>query len=123
MDERGVEVPPFVAYLAEVRSIGGLSGSPVFVNLAIGRNANGTYDKRGTMPLLGLIRGHFSLPRKPSKHEFTDDELDLKRVNSGISMVTPVSFVADILNSEEFVRERDDVERKVAQDVTGDVAE
>jgi hypothetical protein len=37
-------------------------------------------------------------------------------------MVTPISFVADILNSEDFVRERAEIERKQAQDVTGGVA-
>ncbi len=51
-------------YLVEVRSIGGLSGSPVFVNVdnkrvaLVGRSVGGG---TRTLFLLGLVRGHWSL--------------------------------------------------------------
>ena len=47
------------AYLAEVRSLGGISGSPVFIALEHGRipNPRGVLGRR--VWLLGLIRGHW----------------------------------------------------------------
>jgi hypothetical protein len=102
----GLDLPPFVAYLAELRSIRGLSGSPVFVNLSLGRHADGAYNESGSLALIGVIRGHFETPRKLAAQDMTEDERDLLAVNSGISTMTPISFVADILNSEEFMKER-----------------
>jgi hypothetical protein len=110
-------LPSFVAYLAEVRSIRGLSGSPVFVNLALGRHADGTYNKSGSLPLIGVIRGHFETRRPPQMgfdRHLSDDEKDLKEVNSGISMVTPISYLADILNKKVFMDGRREEEQKAA---------
>jgi hypothetical protein len=106
--------PPFIAFLAEIRSIRGLSGSPVFVNLALGRNADGSINEGGSLALIGLVRGHFEIRRTKGKvfdREMTDDELDLLAVNSGIAMVTPISAVTDILNDEDFVSERQENDR------------
>lgn len=78
-------------YLIEMRSTGGLSGSPVFAFSPITR----------TMFLIGMIHGH---------HDFTDDA---NTRNTGIAMVTPIQKLVDILESEELVElRRQDVIRR-----------
>lgn len=115
----GKGLPSYVAYLAEIRSTRGLSGSPVFVNLAIGRKADGTYDGRGSLLLIGLVRGHFERRRAVVfDRPMTDEEAELAAINSGIAMVTPISAVTDILNSEACVRERMEREREMVQAIT-----
>ena len=71
------------AYLLESRSIGGLSGSPVFAKMP-------TKKSESSFCLLGVLRGHW-------------DERD---VNVGIAAVTPAIKVAEILSKPELVRER-----------------
>lgn len=60
------------AYLVELRSIGGISGSPVFVNLSFwrlgpemfeARVSLGEMTLRWKMHLLGVIRSHWNLAR------------------------------------------------------------
>jgi hypothetical protein len=78
-------------YLIEMRSTGGLSGSPVFAFSPITR----------TMFLIGIIHGH---------HNFTDDA---NTRNTGIAMMTPIRKLVDILESEELVTLRQqDAERR-----------
>jgi hypothetical protein len=108
----GDGLPSFVAYLAEIRSIRGLSGSPVFANLALGRHPDGRYNEAGSFALIGLVRGHFETRRAfVFDRPMTEDERDLIAVNSGIAMVTPILTVAEVLNSEELVQERVRAER------------
>jgi hypothetical protein len=54
----------YEGYLAEVRSIGGLSGSPVFVVLDPGRLIKGSQRFHHQTFLLGLIRGHWDYRKK-----------------------------------------------------------
>jgi hypothetical protein len=96
---------PFSAYLAEVRSIGGLSGSPVYLVLnPYGRHIEGEIG-RVTIPsgnfffLLGLIRGHWE---RDANLDFGDSESE--QLNTGIAMVTPISDVLPIFEDERFVR-------------------
>jgi hypothetical protein len=50
----------YKAYLAELRSVGGLSGSPVFAMLGSGRLSEEELDgKLYKGFLIGLIRGHY----------------------------------------------------------------
>jgi hypothetical protein len=76
--------PDVTAYLAELRSTSGLSASPVFVNLALGRHADGTCNRAGSIALLGVIRGHWQIRHKAT-NQLSDDEM---AANTGISMVT-----------------------------------
>jgi hypothetical protein len=80
------------AYLAEVRSIGGLSGSPVFVRLP-----HVTY-------LLGVIRGHWDLKRRETSLGFDDGEL--RQVNIGMATVTPIEELSLMLESQQLKEER-----------------
>lgn len=89
------------AYLIEVRSIGGLSGSPVFVSLdPDGANMFKARlsDEEGRIGyfLLGLIHGHFDV-QAPATTEATGVE----RMNMGIAMVVPSERILRILAQPE----------------------
>jgi hypothetical protein len=93
-------------YLAELRSWGGLSGSPVFVNLGYDRQADGDLNETGETPLLGLLSGHYGLERSDPKKNpamalYRPDEL-----NMGIARVTPWGDVMKILNGDKLTRMR-----------------
>lgn len=83
------------AYLIEARSIGGLSGSPVFLNLGLVRYIDGQvkHAQGGHMFfLLGLIHGHYDVPA-PSIDDCQLDGPDLLstgRINTGMAIVVPM---------------------------------
>jgi hypothetical protein len=79
-----------VAYLIECRSIGGLSGSPVFVIPQSGPLSGVLPLARGLkFYLLGLIHGHFDVPEADVDHAASGDGLNVEQVNTGIAIVTP----------------------------------
>jgi hypothetical protein len=107
----------FRAYLAEVRSIGGLSGSPVFVALnpfVRMHEEVGVFDGGGpddepdieAFYLLGLVRGHWNTSMES---DFGESESD--RLNTGIAMVTPITEILPLLEKEAFVKHRKDIDR------------
>jgi hypothetical protein len=103
------------AYLAEIRSVGGLSGSPVFVVLPPGRvRPDGTFEmNRRVFYLMGVVRGHWN-KRSPEFADFMGDEID--QLNTGIAIVTPIQKAVDIvMNREELVKERKEYERDYAK--------
>jgi hypothetical protein len=84
------------AYLIEARSIGGISGSPVFVNMGIMRDRHGVLEveklvdgMRAVTPiyLLGMVHGHF----------------DKEGVNMGIGIVVPSWKILEVINQEYFL--------------------
>jgi len=105
----------FNAYIVEVRSIGGLSGSPVFV---MKEKMDYDYEfTRGQIPtseymffLLGMVRGHWDYRKQYSLRGVTDKELD--QVNMGMAYVTPIQDVIDVLYGENMreQRKKDDKE-------------
>lgn len=92
----------FDAYLAEVRSIGGLSGSPVFVALNPATRLAAEVHEADVggqnFYLLGLVRGHWDRSAELDFHE-----TELGRLNTGVAMVTPITDLIPILETEEFV--------------------
>lgn len=100
------------AYLAEVRSIGGLSGSPVFAVLGPARAYNGNIELSHRILLLGLIRGHWDFKRRPPPVDFLGDELD--SVNMGIAIVTPIPDVLTVIDGDELVQQRRKTDREIA---------
>jgi hypothetical protein len=111
-DESGLS---YRAYLAEVRSLGGLSGSPVFVSEPPLLWANGADSDESLsyepisrsgegIFLLGMIRGHWDMKEARSAIAYTKDELN--QVHTGMAIVTPWQEVMDVLNDEELVRLR-----------------
>ena len=92
------------AYLIEARSIGGLSGSPVFVNLGSMRSKSGglTIGAGGPRFLLfGLVHGHYDVDASEI------DELDhdvivpgqRDHVNTGIAIVVPFNSFFSVVQA------------------------
>ena len=91
------------AYLIELLSIGGLSGSPVFTYLGglrreypIGGELNVTA-RAGAIHLLRLVHGHWNLASE-ERVDAVHDALDGgERVNMGIAIVVPITRLLEIL--------------------------
>ena len=111
-------------YLVESRSIGGLSGSPVFIDVRIAKTTRppnygwmaGAYDSSspGRFKLLGLVHGHFGgwdiLPDATA-----DDGKEKVHINMGIAMVVPAEKIQDALAgyaSQEEIEANDFREKK-----------
>ena len=116
------------AYLIESRSIGGLSGSPVFVYFEdhnptfptssspdIGTTGTSTYlpiDEitiKGIVPtfyLLGLVHGHWDVEDLITDSEDMANEVR-RSVNAGIAMVVPATVVRETLDHPEFSEHRE----------------
>jgi len=100
------------AYLVEVRSLGGLSGSPAFVHLLpLHAGATGNVGitpagigTAGRTYLMGLVHGFF-----PTTKNDTDGigEWAEEPLNTGISVVVPLDRVLDIIDSPAFVEQRE----------------
>ena len=89
-------------YLIEARSIGGLSGSPVFVINIKGNQA--------VLYLMGLIHGHWDVPPENLMDDTSQDAGAKAGVNVGIAIVTPASKILDVLLCEEATKERERAE-------------
>ena len=85
---------PYHAYLTELRSIGGLSGSPVFYTNQMAKTAF----------LLGMVRGHWDAKMQLSATDF--DDYEVRDINTGIAIVTPIQEVAKLLKRDDLVKER-----------------
>lgn len=102
-------------YLAEGRSIGGLSGSPVFVRPTVElTNAKG--DKGEPLPMigigrrlafLGLMHGHWDLPLPSVK--------EAEAVNMGVSIIIPAKKIMEVLYHPELVEMRRELDRILDQ--------
>ena len=107
------------AYLIEARSLGGLSGSPVFVRPAV--SWPDSMHVRGGSPekvdfllatnsfyLLGLVNSHWEIDPKernePYSRSFASDKSE--SVNMGIAVVIPVKKIRETLYHPELVAQR-----------------
>jgi hypothetical protein len=108
MSEERVQTKAFGlmrALLIECRSIGGLSGSPVFVNLGITRLIGGQFKQvSGGQPiffLLGVIHGHYDIDaaKIDGNHEDASDLIGGGKINTGIAIVTPIHCVFEVIES------------------------
>jgi hypothetical protein len=98
------------AYLVEARSIGGLSGSPVFVHLGVHRWIEGGVKVSTSGPhfyWLGLMHGHWD-QRPPTSSPFYHEA-----VNMGIGIVIPVSKVLEVMAQPEVAELR----KRVAEEL------
>lgn len=106
---------PAEVYLAEGRSIGGLSGSPVFVRDTQHIQID-TEDETqrlyglGSFHLLGLIHGHWELPIG-----FEGGEQPAA-VNEGISIIVPATKILDILLQPKCEKMRRQYDETVMED-------
>jgi hypothetical protein len=118
-------------YLVESRSIGGLSGSPVFVDIRTAKTTRpptygsmaGAYDPSspGRFKLFGLVHGHFGDDILPDAT--ADDGKEKVHINMGIAMVVPAEKIQEALagyaNQEE-IEANDFHERKANVISVGD---
>jgi hypothetical protein len=95
------------SYLIETRSIGGLSGSPVFVRSTLSlqgfRDQTQTpvsaFALSGTFYLLGSMIGHWDLASQESL-------VQREKVNMGISAIVPAQQILEVLNHPELIELR-----------------
>ena len=88
------------AYLVETRSIGGLSGSPVFVSVRT--------DRIGirAIRLLGLVHGHFDV-KNLNEDVVTDDEAETTTgIHTGIGIVVPVHKIVETIEHPDLTEMR-----------------
>jgi hypothetical protein len=83
------------AYLVEVRSIGGLSGSPVFVWSAGPRIIGNERSGGGVFAMLGLVHGHWDIPHDAAS---PDTGFESERLNVGIAVVVPAHRVLEVFD-------------------------
>jgi len=88
------------AYLIEARSIGGLSGSPVFVNVTGVRHGVLTITDAPQLFLLGLMHGHFDSEFFPL--DSFADASGKAGINMGIGIVVPVEKIIEVINQPAF---------------------
>jgi hypothetical protein len=99
------DTPTMRSFLIEMRSLGGLSGSPVFVQRSIKvKSAEETGRAplaAGAIFLLGIVRGHWDVPHmdldyvSPPKR---DRDVDL--LNAGIAIVQPGDKIVEIIRQD-----------------------
>lgn len=132
----GEDARYYDAYLIETRSIGGLSGSPVFVvkvrDIEKIREDEAQYphilaayiNKLLQQPLesvylLGVIRSHWDLERQADKydleHKDASDEQEIENFNTGIAKVTPARDLHSLLMGDKFMKQREKDSAKGSQ--------
>ena len=92
------------AYLVEARSIGGISGSPVFVYPGPTRPINGVVRLMGggsSFYLLGLMHGHWD-GSASNLDLVVEDVAGRNQVNMGIAIVVPASKILETINQPRF---------------------
>lgn len=99
-------------YLIEGRSIGGLSGSPVFVRRTEIMKVQ-LADKRiteiwvpGPFKLLGLMQGHWDI-KESEMNKAAIHHVQKHGVNLGIAIVTPATKILDILMQPQMEKIRE----------------
>jgi hypothetical protein len=103
---------PMDAYLVEMRSVGGISGSPVLTHMAIrpkvmlpeSPNFERIEQAPKTHYLLGLVHGHYTITTQ-DEWVFKTDKM-VGDINAGIAIVVPASQIMDvILKSPLFIED------------------
>ena len=93
------------AYLIEARSIGGLSGSPVFINNGALRFKDGKirYKDDGIqLRLIGMIHGHFDIDTKEIR-SIPENKPNNESINTGIGIVTPIDKLVNIFSHPDLL--------------------
>lgn len=108
-------------YLVEARSIGGISGSPVFVRETVqvalrtppGTSPNKYLHGVGRMLLMGLMYGHWDT----DPEEINSPRVTGEGVNVGIAIVIPATKIIETINHPELVEMRRMMEREYVDSV------
>jgi hypothetical protein len=118
------------SFLVETRSIGGYSGSPVFVHIPNYENRF-PEEPRGVVRLLGIDWGHIPFQTFDPIHPF-DKVVDTKgkphpdgwrvAANSGMAAVVPAWKLNELLNSPELLKQREQEDEELIEKVrTGEL--
>jgi hypothetical protein len=91
------------AYLTEMRSIGGISGSPVFMHMAVrpdvifpgAQNQKIIEKSPQAHYLLGLVHGHYTITTQDEWAFKTDQQIG--DINAGIAIVVPASKIMEAI--------------------------
>lgn len=104
---------PMDAYLVESRSVGGVSGSPVFIDIITAKTIlpptsgymAGAYNpqSKARLKLFGVVHGHFGDDLEPDA--VADDGKEKLHVNMGIAMVIPAEKIIEVL--DRFTKEEE----------------
>jgi hypothetical protein len=105
------------AYLIEARSIGGLSGSPVFVHLGVVGVHEGQLKFAKSGPvfyLLGVMHGHWDIGLSDLDQAEADTQ-GMQNVNMGIGIVVPMEQILEVIDQPAIVEE----DAKAAAEIKG----
>lgn len=109
---------PQHAYLVESRSVGGLSGSPVFVDAGLTRHDEAEQLQMRTggpaSYLLGLVSGHWHAEAEIRE---IGDAIQREYVNMGIAIITPMEKVIPLI-AECILKTQTDVIEQIKTGVT-----
>jgi hypothetical protein len=110
-----------VVTLAEVHSIGGLSGSPVFVHLSVLRDApagkvliggGASASSGGSSWLHGVMHGFYPVGKSDLDNVSGGDE----NLNTGIAVVVRIDRALDLIHRPDQIAIRDEVKRRMEQE-------
>lgn len=109
---------PIDAYLVEARSIGGLSGSPVFLPLGFTRTISGLPMGQLRYYLLGLMHGHFDVHEDElTDFDIVQDASSEKNVNMGIAIVVPINKVLETIQQPKLIEWEKSVTDKARENI------
>jgi hypothetical protein len=106
----------------EARSVGGLSGSPVYVHIdgirskGVQEHIHYTPRNRTYFYLWGLVSGHWDVsmtPRATAKHRAKAKE---KSIATGVSIVIPADRIVEVVNQDYFVDIRKSRKKQVLEE-------
>ena len=110
-------------YLIEARSIGGLSGSPVFARQTMALPVEGDNHTRthmygfGVFKLLGLIQGHWDVEESKINQAYISHE-PKRGVNMGIAKVVPSRKILETINGPEISAIRNADEARLLKEMS-----
>lgn len=105
-------------YLIEAHSIGGLSGSPVFVSMPPLRVLGGTIvqTQGRQFYLLGLMHGHFDIADLNQDSVVEDARDATSGINTGVGVVIPVEKIIETVQHPDLAAERYEVAMKMREE-------
>ncbi len=99
-------------YLIEMRSLGGLSGSPVFISETVtmqlqesGNSLPKTGAMRGSFGFLGIAVKHWDIKPETLNAAFPEIAVKGKGVNIGVAIITPAYKILEIIDNNPEARD------------------
>lgn len=105
-------------YLIEMRSIGGISGSPVMLNMTLRPpvKRSAPLPLRGQIQpyyLIGLVHGHYTITTQEEWVFKTDQNVG--DINAGVAIVVPVSKILETINQPNVFGEAQEMAKKARE--------